>query len=172
MMPAIYDHTLRSKESIEPARLVVVNRTKRPVDILWINYSAKLVRYKQLRLDEEVQINTFKTHPWIFRDYYTGLLMHVDHKEVLWPEASTEKRPHQLVHIHFPLQSLKTISLWATVLKVRNLREITEMEIPQTLRNDLGLLFRQFYNHHVMLKSILQRRRQQQPQQQQPQQNQ
>lgn len=172
MMPAIYDHTLRSKESIEPARLLLINRTKRPIDILWINYAAKLIRYKQLRSDEEVQINTFKTHPWIFRDYYTGLLMHVEHKEVLWPEASTDKRPVQQVNIHFPLQSLKTVSLWATVLQVRNPNEIAQMEIPQTLRNELGTLFRQFYNHHVMLAQSIQRRQQQMQSQQQQQQQQ
>ncbi|XP_055320098.1 protein Vhl [Sitodiplosis mosellana] len=161
MMLTIYDDTLRSKESIDPAILLISNRTKRPVDILWINYAAKLIRYKTLRSGDEFQMNTFKTHPWIFRDYYTGLLMHVDHKEVFWPEASTDKRPIQHVRIHFPVQSLKTISLWACVQKVRNHNEITQMEIPQTLRNDLQTLFRQFYNHHVMLAQHAQRRQQQ-----------
>lgn len=165
-MPALYDHTLRSRESTELARLLVTNQTERPVDILWINYAAKLVLYKTLRSGEEVHMNTYKTHPWIFRDFSTGLLMHVQHKEVLWPEASTENQPVQHVHINFPLQSLKTISLWATVLKVRNLNEIAQMEIPQTLRNDLETLFRQFYNHHVMLAQRIQRQRQQQQQQQ------
>lgn len=164
MMPTIYDHTLRSKESLESARLLVSNRTKRPVDILWINYAAKLIRYKTLHSGEDLQMNTFKTHPWIFRDYFTGLLMHVDHKEVLWPEASTEKRPIQHVHIHFPLQSLKTISLWAAVQRVRNINEIGQMDIPQTLRNDLETLFRQFLNHHVMLAESIKRRQQQQTQ--------
>lgn len=168
MMPTIYDDTLRSKESIDPAKLVISNRTKRPVDILWINYEAKLIRYKTLRSGDEFKMNTFKTHPWIFRDYYTGLLMHADHKEVFWPEGSTDKRPIQNVHIHFPVQSLKTISLWACVLKVRNHNEIIHMEIPQTLRNDLQTLFRQFHNHHVMLAQHLQRRQQRQQQQNQP----
>lgn len=158
MMPTIYDDTLRSKESIDPAILLISNRTKRPVDILWINYAAKLIRYKTLLSGDEFEMNTFKTHPWIFRDCYTGLLMHVDHKEVFWPEASTDKRPIQNVHIHFPVQSLKTISLWACVQKVRNYNEIAHMEIPQTLRNDLQTLFRQFYNHHVMLAHHARRR--------------
>lgn len=160
MLPVIYDHTIRSKESIDPAKLLVSNRTRRPVDILWINYAAKLIRYKTLRSGEEVQMNTFKTHPWIFRDYCTGLLMHVDHKEVFWPEAATDKRPIQNVRIHFPLQSLKTLSLWACVLKVRNPNEITQMEIPQTLCNDLQLLFQQFRNHHTKLAEHIQQRQQ------------
>lgn len=157
-MPTTYDHTLRSKESIEPAKLLIKNRTERPVDILWINYAAKLIRYRTLRPAEEIQMDTFKTHPWIFRDYLTGLLMHVNNKEVLWPEASTEKRPMQQVHIHFPLQSLKTIALWATVVKVRNINEISKMEMPQTLHIDLETLFRQFYNHHVMLANLRRQR--------------
>lgn len=158
-MPTTYDHTLRSKESLESAKLLITNRTERPVDILWINYAAKLIRYRTLRKGEAFQLDTYKTHPWIFRDYHTGLLMHVNHKEVLWPEPSTEKRPIQIVNIHFPLQSLKTLALWANVIKVRNINEISRMELPQTLRLDLETLFRQFYNHHVMLANL---RRQQQ----------
>lgn len=153
-MPTTYDDTLRSKESIESARLLVTNRTRRPVDILWINYAAKLVRYRTLKSGEEIQMDTFKTHPWIFRDYYTGLLMHVNHKEVLWPEPSTEKRPIQHVQIHFPLQSLKTIAMWAIVIQVRNINEISRMEMPHTLRMDVERLFRQFFNHHVMLANL------------------
>lgn len=161
-MPMNYDDTLRSQEFSEPARLLIKNLTQRPVDILWINYEAKLIRYRLLRSGDEVQINTFKTHPWIFRDYLTGLLMHTNHKEVLWPEASTEKRPMQRVNIHFPLQSLKTIALWATVLRVRNHNEIARMEIPQTVRTDLETLFRQFHDHHVMLDKMRRQRQQQQ----------
>lgn len=161
-MPMHYDDTLRSQEFNAPARLSIKNMTQRPVDVLWINYEAKLVRYRLLRSGDEVQINTFKTHPWIFRDYLTGLLMHTNHKEVLWPEAATAKRPIQHVYIHFPLQSLKTIALWATVLRVRNINEIEHMEIPQTLRTDLEKLFRQFHDHHVMLDRIRQQRQQQQ----------
>ncbi|XP_031641189.1 von Hippel-Lindau tumor suppressor homolog [Contarinia nasturtii] len=171
MMPAIYDDTLRSKESNEPAKLIAFNRTGRPVDILWINYAAKLVLYRLLGKDDQTEMDTFKTHPWIFRDCYTGLLMHVNHKEVFWPEASTDKRPIQHVYIHYPVQSLKTISSWAIITKARNLNEISQMEIPQTLRNDLGTLYRQFYNHHVTLaqrrmeqRRNLQRRQQQQQQ--------
>lgn len=150
-MPMNYDDTLRSQTDTEPARLLIKNLTQRPVDILWINYVSKLIRYRLLRSGEEVQIKTFKTHPWIFRDYFTGLLMHTNHKEVLWPEAATEKRPIQRVNIQFPLQSLKTIALWAAVLRIKNPNEIAHMEIPQTLRADLETLFRQFYDHHVML---------------------
>lgn len=166
-MPMDYDDTLRSHEFTEPARLLIKNLTQRPVDILWINYEAKLIRYRLLRAGEDVQINTFKTHPWIFRDYLTGLLMHTNHKEVLWPEAATEKRPIQRVYIHFPLQSLKTIALWATISRVRNHNEISRMEIPQTLRTDLETLFRQFHDHHVQIEQLRLRRRQQQQQQQQ-----
>lgn len=154
-----FDNTLRSHEFSEPARLLVKNLTQRPVDILWINYEAKLIRYRLLCAGDMVQINTFKTHPWIFRDYLTGLLMHTNHNEVLWPEPSTQKRPIQQVHVHFPLQSLRTMALWATVLRVRNHNEISRMEIPQTLRTDLAKLFRQFHDHHVMLEKLGQRQR-------------
>lgn len=157
-MPSIYDHTLKSKESLEEAKLVIKNQTKRPVDILWINFASKLIRYKTLRSGEEFHLSTFKTHPWIFRDYFTGVLMHVKHKEVFWPKASTEEQPIQLVHIHYPLHSLKLLSLWATVVRIKNINEIAHMDIPHTLRTDLGTLFRLFLNHHVMLAQTTRRR--------------
>lgn len=150
-MSATYDKTVRSKESLESARVIIFNRTKRPVQILWINYDAITQLYRILRPGEQLEINTYKTHPWIFRDYWTGMSMHVNHQEVFWPEASTDKHPVQHVHIHFPVQSLKEISSWAIVVKARDFKEITQMEIPETLRNDLGPMFRNFHIHHVML---------------------
>lgn len=172
MMPSIYDDTLRSKDSNDPAKLLLLNRTKRYIDILWINYAAKLQKFGSLRSGQEIELNTYKTHPWIFRDYTTGLLMHVDHKEVFWPEASTDKHPIQHVCIHLPVQSLKTMSLWACVINVRRYNEITQMEIPQTLRNDLQTLFRQFVNHHVMVAHQRRQQEQQRQRQQHQQQNQ
>lgn len=143
-MSSSYDFTLRSRESIEPARLLIINKTQRPIEILWINYVAKLIHYKTLRPDTEFQINTFKTHPWVFRDYFTGILMHTNHKEVLWPEPSTEQCPCQKVWIHFPLFSLKTISLWNVVPRIKGINEIDNLEIPSTLRRDLDKIFRQY----------------------------
>lgn len=149
-----YDRTLRSIESLEPVHMVIHNNTRRFVDVYWISYDSRLVRYKTLRAQDSLTVNTFKSHPWIFRDYSTGVPMHVDHKEVLWPivQAETDQeRPCHRVNIHFPMQSLRTISLWSLVLPVRNLNEIEKMEIPATLRYDLEMLFRQFDNHRQKL---------------------
>lgn len=143
-MSSSYDFTLRSKESIEPARLLIINKTKRSIEILWISYVAKLVPYKTLKPETAFKINTFKTHPWVFRDRLTGILMHTNHKEVLWPEKSTEQCPIQKVYIHFPLFSLKMISLWTVVPRIKGINEIDHLEIPSTLRRDLDRIFRQY----------------------------
>lgn len=160
-MPSKYDETIRSIESVEPASFIIKNTTGRPVDVIWINYMSQQIRYRTLRPGQEVTMNSFKTHPWIFRDCCTGILMHVDHKEVYWPEPITEERPIQHVHIHFPMCSLKTLSLWATAIRVKKITEISTMEIPYTLRPELETLFKGFVNHHVMIQTRFQRRQNQ-----------
>lgn len=142
---------LRSKESVEEAKLLVTNQSGRTIDVLWINYTAKLEKYCTMRPGDQITVNTFRTHPWIFRDCYTGLLMHVDRKEVFWPQASTNQLPIQHVSIHYPMQSLRTLSIWALVIKIRRYKDIGLMEIPHTLRSDVEKIFRDFYTHHVML---------------------
>lgn len=160
-MPSKYDETIRSRESVEPASFKIKNTTGRPVDVLWINYMSQQIRYRTLRPGQEVKMNSFRTHPWIFRDCCTGILMHVDHKEVYWPEPITEERPIQHVQIHFPMCSLKTLSLWATAIRVKKITEISTMEIPYTLRPELETLFKGFVNHHIMIQTRFQRRQNQ-----------
>lgn len=148
MTAEVYDRTLKSIESSEPVRLVIKNNTRRFVDIYWIGYDSSLKRYKTIRAQDTFEVNTFKTHPWMFRDYRTGIIMHVDHKEILWPVQTGDQQCHQ-VYIHLPVQSLKTISLWSLISQVRSISDINRMHIPSTLRNDLEVLFQQFASHRL-----------------------
>lgn len=153
MTAEVYDRTLKSIESLEPVRLLIKNNTRRFVDIYWIGYDSGLKRYKTIRAQETWEINTFKSHPWMFRDYMTGIIMHVDHKEILWPKVQNtgpndEQQCHQ-VFIHLPLQNLKTIALWSLISQVRSVSDINRMQIPTTLRNELELLFEQFASHRL-----------------------
>lgn len=152
-----YTKSLRSMESSEPVQLVMINTTQRLVDVLWINYTSQLVRYKILKSHWAFRMTSFKTHPWIFRDFETGILMHVDYdKEVLLPEPPPKDRPHQRVYIHFPMQSLKTISLWSIATQLRSFAEIDELEIPQTLNSDLKTIARKLHEHRSMITRSIQ----------------
>lgn len=154
MTAEIYDRTLKSIESLEPIRLLIKNNTRRFVDVYWIGYDSSLKRYKTIRAQETWEINTFKSHPWMFRDYMTGIIMHVDHKEILWPKVQNTIGPNEQQHchrvfIHLPLQSLKTIALWTLIPQIRCVSDINRMHIPTTLRNELEVLFQQFASHRL-----------------------
>lgn len=161
-LPSAYDHTVKSKESLEEARFVVFNKTQRRVDVLWVDYGAREQLYRTLPSGSGIQLNTFKTHPWIFRDCWSGLLMHVQHKEVFWPEAATEQQPFQRINIHLPIFSLKTLALWTAVLRIDKFSEIAQLHIPQTLRTDLETVYKIFHDHHVKMSQRIQRDRQNQ----------
>lgn len=136
---------IRSEQSTELARLTIRNTTQRSVEVLWINYDSKLVRYKILRPADRFPITTYKSHPWIFREYDTGLLMHINHKDILWPEASTPEKYSQAVDIHFPLFSMKTIALWKVVENIQRISDIDTLELPASLLAELRQIYRQYY---------------------------
>ena len=62
-----------------------VNLTVRKVDIVWLNYEGARVRYKTLKPEQFVDVNTFVGHPWIFRDADTGDKLMVQLQEVFEP---------------------------------------------------------------------------------------
>lgn len=136
---------IRSLESKEPAIIDVRNRTQRKVEVLWINYDSRLVRYRTLDPGALYRIHTFKTHPWVFREYETGLLMHVNHRDILWPDAATPERPAQAVHIHFPLFSMKTVALWKVVENIQRISDIDQLELPSSILAELRQIYRQYY---------------------------
>ena len=61
---------------------------------------------RTLRPKDEVPVNTFVGHPWIFRDNATGDKIHVEFKEVFSAEAPDESAPtslpRRLVNITIP----------------------------------------------------------------------
>ena len=62
-----------------------VNRTKRSIDVVWVNYEGIGVHYRSLKPGHSVDVNTFVGHPWIFCDSDTGDRLVVDNKEVFEP---------------------------------------------------------------------------------------
>lgn len=84
-------------------------------------------------------INTFATHPWIFRDIDTGEKMHVRGREVYLPQPYHRGQLNRyLVPIQFPLRSLRANCLWmmASLLSQRPDR-LNELELPRSLVQEL-----------------------------------
>lgn len=128
--------------------MIFVNTTNRIIEVFWINYRSQLFRYKTMHpRSKPFKVNTYITHPWIFRDLQTGQLMHVNHQEVYWPKSLHQQR--DIAFIHFPLQKLKTIALWRIIQNVKNEEQINQLDalIPNILIRDLKALYSQYIMH-------------------------
>ncbi|XP_045196823.2 von Hippel-Lindau disease tumor suppressor-like [Mercenaria mercenaria] len=132
---------LKSKKSIHYSFLRFLNKTKRKVDVVWVNYEGARVRYKTLNPDQFLDINTFAGHPWIFFDSETGDKMVVQLKEVFEPvawnsEGNNWPPQRKVVNITIPVYSLQECCL----LKLRKLvpkDRIKDLEITDILKEDL-----------------------------------
>ena len=71
---------LKSLHSHVRSFVLFRNCSERSVDILWVDFQGELVWYGTLQPTEIKMINTFATHPWIFRDPDTGERMQVHGK--------------------------------------------------------------------------------------------
>ncbi|UXI18380.1 hypothetical protein NH340_JMT04323 [Sarcoptes scabiei] len=59
---------LKSLNSEIPVKIVIRNQTDRDVAITWIDYDGNEVVYSILASNKNYILNSYVTHPWIFRD--------------------------------------------------------------------------------------------------------
>ena len=62
-----------------------INRTQHTVDVFWINYAGDREKCATLCPGCQFGVDTFATHPWIFRDAISGNPLRVEGKEVFYP---------------------------------------------------------------------------------------
>lgn len=158
------NQVLRSSHSIYNAFILFVNKTQRTVGVYWVDYEGKFLRYITLRPDAHTLINTYSTHPWIFKDFYTGERMQTNHNDVYWPKPFINNNgnifnrvrslPIQLqylnreeVYIHFPLRTLRLNALWVVVKNIKSFENINKLDIPNILKNDLKSIFKEYKRH-------------------------
>lgn len=82
---------LRSLESRQRSPVQFVNRTRRNIEIFWLNFSGQQISYGTLdaagrRLSAKA-IDTFVSHPWIAVDCESKQRLWFDKKEVFFPPA-------------------------------------------------------------------------------------
>ncbi|GFS07835.1 von Hippel-Lindau disease tumor suppressor-like [Elysia marginata] len=120
----------------QPAFLTFINRTGYPVDIAWLDYHGKIVRYrKELASGGVCHQNTFFTHPWIAWHSRTLERALLGGQKVFHPQAWQGEQQRTVVFIDRPVKSLLQLSAQTVKYLVRG--DVDELEIPRDL---LGLL--------------------------------
>jgi len=133
----------------QPAFIRFKNNTHYVVEIIWINVDNKEKTYNFLAPKEFLDVNTYSTHPWIFRECISKSNMVVDAKEVFIAKSWIEEHRRlefnhpiniplrTLVSIEMPLLDLRQLCLLklATILKSKD--DVTSLEIPVVLQKEL-----------------------------------
>ncbi|XP_064547911.1 protein Vhl isoform X1 [Drosophila montana] len=135
--------------------VLFVNTTNRTVDLYWVRDPDTENIQVTLKPNEGVPVNTYNTHIWFFRDYYTGERMHVRSQRLFFPVRirmpRNPQQPEELcdvrtqILIHFPLRTLKENCLWFIVRWLRRTYDapreyINSYMIPVTLKQQLLIL--------------------------------
>lgn len=142
-MSDVYHSKLCSMNSATKASILLINEAQLPVKVFWIGYKSELVLYAEIAPGQKLPMNTFATHPWIFKDF-TGELMRVKNCEVFWPKSSTSTSARTIVQIHSPLRSLKRSALIRVIQVIQAESRIDELSLPTTLMTELKFLYQKY----------------------------
>lgn len=80
----------RSLNDREKCYVRFINNTNKIVEILWIDYSGRYVRYRVIKKGDYIDINTFKTHPFVAKDFITKDMLHIGGQYFYHPKTSRE----------------------------------------------------------------------------------
>lgn len=143
---------VKSTESEHRSYVRFTNVSRRPVDICWINYTGKPEKYKQLLPMQFLDINTFTSHPWIFKDSMTQERFVINNNQVFRGPPDSPRSTHTtgfratrgfnyIVRMNWnitaPLRDLKSNAMLAIVELIRDESLVGDLELPRTLELEL-----------------------------------
>ncbi|XP_067856157.1 von Hippel-Lindau-like protein [Heptranchias perlo] len=130
---------LRSLNSDEATFVKFVNRTPRTARPWWINFNALPQNYDDIRPGGTLDMRTYRTHPWVFRDASTGDELLINKEEIYFPTSAQYEEDDPVyipVSITVPVYSLKDCCL-QRIRKQVKLEDYTKLELPKSLHGDL-----------------------------------
>lgn len=126
----------RSLNSLEKCYIRFVNLTNRTIDVIWIDYTGRYIQYKRLNPRVYLDIDTFKTHPWIAIDSNTKDRLHINGEVVYYPHGY-QQNSRIMIMVTIPLYCLR----YRALLKVRsffkNPEEVERLDMPRVIVDDL-----------------------------------
>ncbi|CAG5115439.1 unnamed protein product [Candidula unifasciata] len=132
-MPSNQIAQIKSVHADWPAYVTFVNRTNVPVDIAWVDYRGKLVRYRnELGPGNSHHQNTYVSHPWVAWSSHSQDKLLVGGGFVFEPQPYRGEQTRTLVFIDRPVLSL----LKLCIKKIRLLvgpDQVEDLEIPKDL---------------------------------------
>ncbi|XP_026858049.1 von Hippel-Lindau-like protein [Electrophorus electricus] len=130
---------LKSLNSYEPTYIDFVNKSSGNARVWWLNFSGAPVSYGDIRPGQTLKMNTFLTHPWIFRASDGSKLL-ANFGEVYFPAAALygdDGNPlFRTVTITAPVYSLQEYCS-KLIRKLVRKEDIDKLEIPEFLRKDI-----------------------------------
>ncbi len=70
-----YSVEMKSLHSSNPSRLTVNNHTSLALDLIWLDYQGKEVKYPGVEAGGAIAMNTFLTHPWLVKERRSGRII-------------------------------------------------------------------------------------------------
>lgn len=136
------DPAMHSIHSREQSFVCFVNCTQRNVDVFWVDFQGRHIKYKTLARRERYKINTYVTHPWVFRDSETSSALVVNSEEAFYPKPVLQPGQqvygpasprHIIANICIPLYSLKDRAAQVVWSCVHDPQAVFSLEIPKVL---------------------------------------
>ncbi|XP_072529213.1 von Hippel-Lindau-like protein [Salminus brasiliensis] len=130
---------LRSLHSLHPTFIDFLNKSSGQAEAWWLDFSGAPVSYGDIRPGRALKMNTYQTHPWIFRALDGSKLL-ADFREVYFPteaEYGEDGDPlYRTVVVTRPVYSLQEYCS-KLIRKLVREEDIDKLEIPGFLKKDL-----------------------------------
>ncbi|XP_048862925.1 von Hippel-Lindau-like protein [Brienomyrus brachyistius] len=131
--------TLRSLNSNTPTHVKFINKSRQMVRAWWLNFSGLPVSYGDIRPGGSLKMNTFLTHPWVFRtsDGYVQLL--ADREEVYFPTLTEYEDGFPVYKDVLIISQVNTLQEYCCMLirKMVKREDFDKLDIPECLKSDL-----------------------------------
>ncbi|KAL1275706.1 hypothetical protein QQF64_035329 [Cirrhinus molitorella] len=130
---------LKSLNSFDPTFISFLNKSSGTAEAWWLNFEGKPVSYGYIQPRASLRMNTYLTHPWIFRAS-DGAKLLANLGEVYFPTPVQFEHgipQYQPVNVTAPVYLLQEYCIRLIRSMVRK-EDIDKLEIPEGLRKDLS----------------------------------
>lgn len=156
--------SVASEPSGEKCFVRFINKTARPVDVIWVDFMGRFVKYTLLKNGEFVDVDTYKRHSWIAVDTVTKDAMLMNGVYRYEPQITQQMRDHLnryrdrlpmkvriVVYITLPLYSLYFRTLMVVRDLIQSEKDVDRLELAWTVKEQLKLVLKKKKERGVLL---------------------